>query len=265
MGLIRCPKCDAICHTEEEVCHYCGYRLKPEVKKEEPILDSDSLEDKKIETEEDPFAAFGYKEDPFEEYDKNVQKEEKAAKVNPASRSTVKNESIQKTSDEPDWVTYLKYRNKKIAKILFIISAILVILFITFIILTINDQEAVYHSGSFWSNPHTTYSPKVEWMICTTFSGFFALIFFIIGFFCKVERMTVKKLDGYYVAVSGYSNYWRLLIEGKEVDKHYHRANPFNNDIKLTGRLPNNKMLIVTIGYANYAENITFEVMEKSK
>ena len=29
MGLFRCPKCDAICRTDEEVCHICGYRLKP--------------------------------------------------------------------------------------------------------------------------------------------------------------------------------------------------------------------------------------------
>ena len=49
MGLFRCPKCDAICHTDEEVCHLCGYRLKPttetkaevkpqEEKKEETIV-----------------------------------------------------------------------------------------------------------------------------------------------------------------------------------------------------------------------------------
>ena len=28
MGLLRCPKCDAICHSDEEVCHVCGHVLK---------------------------------------------------------------------------------------------------------------------------------------------------------------------------------------------------------------------------------------------
>jgi len=41
MGLFRCPKCDAICHTDEEVCHLCGYRLKP--------IDESKVEEKPIE------------------------------------------------------------------------------------------------------------------------------------------------------------------------------------------------------------------------
>ena len=28
MGLLRCPKCDAICRSDEEVCHACGHVLK---------------------------------------------------------------------------------------------------------------------------------------------------------------------------------------------------------------------------------------------
>ena len=93
MGLIRCPKCDAICHTEEETCHYCGYRLKPEVKKEEPIADSELLDEKteKVEAEEDPFATFGYKEDPFDDFEKQIkeEKKEETRKTSPVAKNSI--------------------------------------------------------------------------------------------------------------------------------------------------------------------------------
>lgn len=112
MGLFRCPKCDAICHTDEEVCHLCGYRLKPidESKVEEkPIEEAkqesktsqkielnsgfsrksifnsvsfDKKEDKKEEPKEDIFAAyFNQPLDNTEKVEEEPIKEEKVEKA----------------------------------------------------------------------------------------------------------------------------------------------------------------------------------------
>lgn len=51
MPLIRCPKCEAICNSDQEVCHVCGHVLKaPSIQEEikaEPV--EQTIEDIKIE------------------------------------------------------------------------------------------------------------------------------------------------------------------------------------------------------------------------
>lgn len=45
MSLIRCPKCDAICNSTDEVCHNCGYKLNTNNKEDsisiEPSFNSE--------------------------------------------------------------------------------------------------------------------------------------------------------------------------------------------------------------------------------
>ena len=54
--LLRCPKCDAICHSDEEVCHICGHVLKvveKEKENSENFLETPSntiQQEEKIET-----------------------------------------------------------------------------------------------------------------------------------------------------------------------------------------------------------------------
>lgn len=58
--LLRCPKCDAICHSDEEVCHICGHVLKvveKEKENSENFLETPSntiQQEEKIETSSIP-------------------------------------------------------------------------------------------------------------------------------------------------------------------------------------------------------------------
>ena len=267
MGLIRCPKCDAICHTEEEVCHYCGYRLKPEVKKEEPILDSDSLEDKKIETEEDPFVAFGYKEDPFEEYDKQIENSKYSEEKK--SSSNEGNEFSLNTNGEPAWIDARKRKLKRSRIILFLIALIFGIAFFVSLYLLKTDKEvhrydAVVVQGIVFQEEEYQYFEKVEYIVSTPILGWMFLMFSIAALYTLTYRFFVKKIEGYYVVVSKSFATWNLIIDNKQVDSHFSKREIGYRFI-LRGLLPNKKTLLITIELKGFSVCPIYEIIDSDK
>ena len=264
MGLIRCPKCDAICHTEEETCHYCGYRLKPETKKEEPIFDSNPIE-AEIETEEDPFAAFGYKEDPFEDFDKQVESKEKPKQV----KETAKSETFTTTKEngEPSWIAEYKNKSKRAGKISIFFSFVFGVLFAVFLILLFEDQDvthydAVTYQGITIMEAETFSFPKTEYMVLVPIFGFSLFMSVIFAFVYAFHTYYVKRIDGYYVLVSHCSGTWELIIENNKVDHYFRGRYNIGYGITLSGLLPNGKTLMVNIRLDTYDIKPTFEVID---
>ncbi|MCR5308677.1 MAG: hypothetical protein K6E21_01010 [Bacilli bacterium] len=131
MGMFRCPRCDSICHTGEDVCHVCGYIFpasvgekkqeekvedtkKEEVKKEErpvfsrsSVLNSvsfDKKEDKSLR-EEDPFAAFDFDndvklDDPLKDFDLDNETKVELPLPSPTIEKEVKIEEHSTSSDD---------------------------------------------------------------------------------------------------------------------------------------------------------------------
>lgn len=48
MSLIRCPKCDAICNSTDEVCHNCGYKLNTNNMEDSISIEPSSNSEKNI-------------------------------------------------------------------------------------------------------------------------------------------------------------------------------------------------------------------------
>ena len=369
MGLFRCPKCDAICHTDEEVCHLCGYRLKPvdeskveekpqEEKKEETkvsqkieissgfsrksLFNSVSFDKKEETKKEEP------KEDIFEDYfnkafeeNKIVEPEpvkEEKVEVKPADVDAVKPKAVEdipikketvvdvtpvvvtkpkieepkvevkpkvaepptivespkveekpkpttgnpfantgykpasststttSTSPqngrkkEPTWVSQWRYKvqkNKKTAKTW---TIVLFILFILFIILVSTDKE-ITHSG--WGETRERARPIWIFFTITSGLGFVGAIIALIFFGNAI--LYAKEVEGFYVVVYGYSNDYRLILENREVDRHYGSKSYYKNVIKLSGRLPNKKIVVASIFYQNYDRVIKIETLEGTK
>ena len=267
MGLIRCPKCDTICHTEEEVCHYCGYRLKPEVKKEEPISDSDSLEDKKIETEEDPFAAFGYKEDPFEEYDKQLENNKYSEEKKNSSKKG--NRPSLNADGEPVWIDAYKRKLKRPRKILFLLALIFGVAFFISLYLLKTDKEVVHHDaftyqGIVFIEEEYIYYEKVEYMVSTPLLGMAFFMFSIAALYTLTYRFFVERIAGCYVVVSKSFATWNLIIDDKQVDSRYYRSEMDYRYI-LRGLLPNKKTLLVTIEKEGFSACPIYEVIDNEK
>ena len=409
MGLFRCPKCDAICHTDEEVCHLCGYRLKPadESKVEEKPKEEAKQETKvsqKVEItsgfsrkslfnsvsfdeneetsklKEDPFADLRKKEekpkeDIFEAYfnqafENNgavkegpavqeepikedpvlaeVVKEEKteakpvevevvktdavfsmpkeepkvettkaeepkvetpkveepnveAPKVeetkpiveekpkvveepkieekpkpatNPyinsgykANQSTSSTSSAAKASEnvttgatastatkkvkQPAWVYEWKYKLQKNKKSSKTWAVVLFILFILSIIILAITSEAD--------------KPVGFWIFCCIMFCIGFLIAFVMAIMNAAATIYIKELEGYYIVVYGYSSEYKLIIENQIVDRQSSGKYSSNENVKLTGRLPNKKVVVATIYYQNYCRIIKIELLEDKK
>ena len=375
MGLFRCPKCDAICHTDEEVCHLCGYRLKPideskvedkpkEEKKEEPkvsqkveissgfsrksVFNSVSFdkkeEVKKEEPKEDIFAAYfnqpldntekveeepvikdkveteSIKEEkvevksveaevvkqeptkdiPFEKekvvdvtpiavtpskeskrleqpkeiIEPKVEEKPNSAETNPFINNGYKPStptekpsptptSTTQKKKEPAWVYQWRYKvlkNKKNSKTW---AIVLFCLFILSLILVSTDKKSVtYGSGRYAS---TAYEAKGIWIffVIVTLIGF--VITLIAAIVYGNATLFVKEVEGYHVVVYGYSNDYRLILENREVDRHYNGKDESTKQIKLSGALPNKKIVIATIFYKNYERVIKIETCIDNK
>ena len=387
MGLFRCPKCDAICRTDEEVCHLCGYRLKPideskveekpkEEKKEEPkvsqkveissgfsrksVFNSVSFdkkeEVKKEEPKEDIFAAYfnqpldntekveeepviqdkvenesikkekvevksveaeavkqePTKDIPFEKekvvdvtpiavtpskeskpfeqpkeiIEPKVEEKPKAVeqpKVEEKSNSAATNPflnngykpsapaekpspaptSTTQKKKEPAWVYQWRYKvlkNKKNSKIWAIVFFFLFIL--SLILVSTDKQSVTYGSGRYAS---TAYEAKGIWIffVIVTLIGF--VITLIAAIVYGSATLFVKEVEGYHVVVYGYSNDYRLILENREVDRHYNSKDENAKQIKLSGALPNKKIVIATIFYKNYERVIKIETRIDNK
>lgn len=375
MGLFRCPKCDAICHTDEEVCHLCGYRLKPideskvedkpkEEKKEEPkvsqkveissgfsrksVFNSVSFdkkeEVKKEEPKEDIFAAYfnqpldntekveeepvikdkveteSIKEEkvevksveaevvkqeptkdiPFEKekvvdvtpiavtpskeskpleqpkeiIEPKVEEKPNSAATNPFINNGYKPStptekpsptptSTTQKKKEPAWVYQWRYKvlkNKKNSKIWAIVFFFLFIL--SLILVSTDKQSVTYGSGRYAS---TAYEAKGIWIffVIVTLIGF--AITLIAAIVYGNATLFVKEVEGYHVVVYGYSNDYRLILENREVDRHYNGKDESTNQIKLSGALPNKKIVIATIFYKNYERVIKIETCIDNK
>ncbi len=417
MGLFRCPKCDAICHTDEEVCHLCGYRLKPaaenkveEKPKEETKQDSNVSQkfeissgfsrkslfnsvsfDKKKEEEkpkEDPFADLRKKEekpkeDIFEAYfnqalenngaikeepkveetkveevkaeepvkqepvpevkvevkqvevevvktdavfsmpveepkEEPIKVEEpkkvEEVKVEPAKVETQKveekkqiveekpkvveqpkvepkpqpttnpyinngyktNSSTSSTGatinpalagnkkKEPGWVYGWKERVRKNKSTSRTWAIILCLLFILFLILVSCDKREITQHSYYGGTTYTTESKPVWIFFCVvTAIGF--VIALIMAIMYASSTLYVKEVDGFYIAVYGYSSDYRLILENRIVDRHYGGRYNTNQTIKLTGKLPNKKVAVATIYYQSYDRIIKIEVLEDTK
>ena len=176
--------------------------------------------------------------------------------MNPAAKDIFD----QDTKDAPEWAISIKNKIKKLSKIFLTIGIVLAVLFIIFLILTIVDREYVSSEGKVLAS-----MPRIVWLLLTFFCLFAGCICIPLGISYRMERMIIKKVDGYYIAVNGSGNYWILYIEGQEANRWYHRRGVLETEIKLFGELPNNKRVIVTVHFGNYDEKITFEVLEKGK
>lgn len=401
MGLFRCPKCDSICHTDEEVCHICGYRLKPEqpkveepkveakpqeAKKEETNLnqkftigsgfsrksvfnsvDFDKKEEPKIEkpveevkVNDDPFASFDAeqekpKEDIFEAFEKQSSSANEIFKEQPVQEKTINEKPIEpevvkvepketKPIDiepvvkpvvqpkaeepkvatpkveekpkpttnnpytnngykqpssastgagsssvwasayagsstaqtpkkgEPIWVREWRNKIQKNKRTAIIWGVILFCLFIIFLILTNADQKEVFHSYSSYSSYYNSssggyYSKEAKggWVFLTVITGIGFVTALIVSVFIATGTLYVKEIEGYYVLIYGHSNDYKLVLENRVVDRYYSGGYGNNASIKLTGKLPNNKVVLANIYYKNYNRVIKVELLENKQ
>ena len=397
MGLFRCPKCDSICHTDEEVCHICGYRLKPEQPKvEEPKVEEKPQEQKKQESylnqnftigsgfsrkslfnsvdfekkeeqkvekpvvDDDPFASFDAKqeepkEDIFEAFEKQsssaneifkeqpvqektinekpigpevvkvepketkpidiepvvkpvvrpkaeepkvatpkVEEKPKPTTNNPYANNGYKQPSSASTGagsssvwasayagsstaqtpkkGEPTWVRTWREKIQKNKKTAVIWAVVLFCLFIFFLILTNADQKEVFHSYSSYSSyyysssdGYYTKEAKGGWIFLTVMSGIGFVTALIALVFISTGTLYVKEVEGYYVLVYGHSNDFKLVLENRVVDRYYNNGYGSNSLIKLTGKLPNNKIVLASIYYKNYNRVIKVELLENKQ
>ena len=255
MGLLRCPKCEAICHDDEEVCHYCGFRLKPAKEESKEDLIDDPVNSELEKLDKDPFAELDNK-DPFEEYSNEPKKAAKA----PKEENT---EVIKTNSDEPEWIGTLKNKAQSTAKACKGWGYFCLLLSVVFFIFIFADQEKVYYSS--YDPERYFMAPKSGWITMTmlTFFGFIMLLLVAHGY--KHNETQVFKADRHYVVLDGYPDSWKLYIDGVQVSSYRH-GRGYNPEVKLSGTLPNGKIALVTIfsvgefGKRSYK----FEVLEKS-
>lgn len=206
MGLIRCPKCNAMCNDDDKVCHYCGYKFKSE----------DIKKDNNTKVENDP------------------------------AKAKVK---------EPQWITDYRSKSKKPGYVFLALFLICVILCVVFLIFLVNDTEKTFNRSDI---------PKTKWMVSLAVCGVGGFMFLMLGIMMTSGTFYVKKIEGYFVVVHDTVGSWKLIIENKEVDRHFISRYDYTNETKLSGRLPNKKMLLVKIEF-NGNHKLTYEVFEDSK
>ena len=406
MGLFRCPKCDSICRTDEEVCHICGYRLKPEQPKtEEPKVEEKPQEEKKqesylnqkftigsgfsrksvfnsvdfdkkeepkiekpveeVKVNDDPFASFDAKqevpkEDIFAAFEKQasdanaifnekpiepeepkpinaepvikpveepkvtapkveevktevqnkevkealkVEKEAKSVeepkveekpkpaasnpyinneyKANPSTSTGSAAASVKANSfstnftqtskkGEPTWVRTWREKIKNNKKTAVIWTVVLFCLFILFLILVSVDQKEIYHSyGSsyypYYSDGYYTKEAKGGWIFACVISGIGFFVSLIVAIMASTGTLYVKEIDGYYALVYGHSNDFKLILENRVVDRYYSSNYDNHNVIKLSGKLPNKKIVVATVSYKNYNRVVKVELLENKQ
>jgi hypothetical protein len=97
-------------------------------------------------------------------------------------------------------------------------------------------------------------------------SGVGFLISLIAAIAMSTGTLYVKQLDGYYVIVDGCSNNYKLVLENRIVDRYYGTRSSYgtNQVIKLSGRLPNKKIVVASVFYKNYDLVIKVELSENS-
>jgi len=233
---------------------------KPEIKveKEEKVVVEPKVEEKPKPTTSNPFINNGYKASSTSSAHTGL---------GAAGAATI---SMPRTG-EPSWVRAYRKNNEKSKKTAITWAIVLFILLILFLILVSNDQKEVVHNAySSYSNyrgdTYYTKEPKGFWIFMCVVSGVGFLVSLIAAIAMSTGTLYVKQLDGYYVIVDGCSNNYKLVLENRIVDRYYGTRSSYgtNQVIKLSGRLPNKKIVVASVFYKNYDLVIKVELSENS-
>ena len=142
------------------------------------------------------------------------------------------------------------------------------ILFIIFLILVSNDKKEVFHSYDSPYNPYYrgdgyyTQEVKGGWVFLSVVTGIGSFVALIIAITYSTATIFVKELDGYHVLVYGHSNDFRLILENRVVDRYSGGRYDSHRAVRLSGKLPNNKIVFASIYYKNYERVIKVELAE---
>ena len=173
--------------------------------------------------------------------------------------------TITPKKGEPIWVRQRRERNTKSKKTATTWAVVLFIFFILFLILVSVDKKEVFHSSYLGGNRgYTTEETKGVWVFFSVITGIGFLTALIASIVISTSAMYVREVEGYYVIIEGRSSEYKLIVENRVADRYYSGQGTYgtNNTIKLTGRLPNKKIVVASIFYQNYNRVIKVEVLE---
>lgn len=262
MAFIKCPKCRSLIDSDREICPYCGCVIKEkEEDEEEPDFsyDEDNSVDDIIEEPvvediiDDPFE--GIEKDPFEGVYKKETKTE-----------TFQEENIEVKTEKP-WIEEYKRKSRRAMAVWGVIFSVLAVLAILFWSLYGSDRETIPHNVEYegmivysWNEEVINYNH----MIAATIFGCAAICALVLLIYALCSRTYVRHIKGYDVVI--YHHYsWKLVIEGKEVDSAYYNRGYYHflHGLKLSGRLPDNTLIVANIRFDLGETFIDIETGEK--